>query len=232
MEKRWGNNGSCYKNQPVWEAIQTFGWNNIKHNILFDHLSINQAQQLEKEMIQKYDSLNNGYNCTSGGDHYFEIEVDGKNLSAYDIAQLSPYAISGHDVTNRINEHGWSLDKTINTPLQDKGHLYLLDNQWVSLRELYERRVNKELTYRQIASRIIRHKWDPKRAISQPTNVKKQPFGIGEKKYDYHGKLYSSYELSQIHPELGLTSFDITNRINHHGWDIDKAVSQPKRKRS
>lgn len=43
--------------------------------------------------------------------------------------------------------------------------------------------------------------------------------------------MYNSYELSQIHPELGLKSVDITTRINHHHWDIERAITQPKKKR-
>ena len=41
----------------------------------------------------------------------------------------------------------------------------------------------------------------------------------------------NSYELTQISPIKDLTPFDITNRINKHGWSVEKAITQPKKSR-
>lgn len=70
-KERWGSNGVGYKIQPVmWRAIQKYGWNNIEHNVLYTELSIEEAAKLEKELIQKYETLcsQNGYNLSPGGD--------------------------------------------------------------------------------------------------------------------------------------------------------------------
>ena len=77
----------------------------------------------------------------------------------------------------------------------------------------------------------LRKGWDMERALSQPIGTKKQPFGIVEPTYEYNGKLYNSYQLTQIHPELKLKSCDITARINNHNWDIERAISTPKKQR-
>lgn len=66
--RRWGTQGQGYKHQPkFYNAIQKYGWENFQHNILFQHLTAQQAGIKEQELIKKYDSINNGYNNDSGG---------------------------------------------------------------------------------------------------------------------------------------------------------------------
>lgn len=70
-EYRWGSHGERYYTSPYfWNAIQKYGWENIKHEILFDGLAEEEANQKEMEMIAKYNSNNRefGYNITAGGD--------------------------------------------------------------------------------------------------------------------------------------------------------------------
>lgn len=69
-EYRWGSEGQGYKNSPhFYSAIQKYGWQNFKHEILFTNLTQEQANQKEIELIQKYQSQNPiyGYNSDSGG---------------------------------------------------------------------------------------------------------------------------------------------------------------------
>lgn len=66
---RWGN-GSNYKKQPYFSnAINEFGWNNIKHEILYTALTKEEAEQKERELIAFYKSNNReyGYNIDNGG---------------------------------------------------------------------------------------------------------------------------------------------------------------------
>lgn len=67
---RWGYNGIHYKGQPFYKAILKYGWDNIKHEIIYSGLSENQAKEKEIELIKKYKSRDcrYGYNCTYGGD--------------------------------------------------------------------------------------------------------------------------------------------------------------------
>jgi hypothetical protein len=74
-EARWENgNGYHQKTQPVmYNAIRKYGWENIKHNILFDNLTEEEAKEKEKELIQEYNTFiyaenPMGYNMTLGGE--------------------------------------------------------------------------------------------------------------------------------------------------------------------
>lgn len=68
---RWGRNGVKYKNnEHFWNAIQKYGWENFKHEIIAGNLNENEAKKLEIELIERFQSNNPqyGYNHTKGGD--------------------------------------------------------------------------------------------------------------------------------------------------------------------
>lgn len=69
VKERWGENGKYYKSQFVYRAIQKYGWENIRHDILFENLTKEQAEQKEIELIALYESnkSNKGYNIQNGG---------------------------------------------------------------------------------------------------------------------------------------------------------------------
>lgn len=59
-------NGRGYKKCPkFYRAIQKYGWNNIEHQILATTEDEVEARKLEKDMIEKYNSINNGYNSNN-----------------------------------------------------------------------------------------------------------------------------------------------------------------------
>jgi len=66
---RW-KRGEGYRTSIFfYRAIQKYGWEKIKHEILFTGLSEEEAKKIEIELIKKYDTTNRGrgYNITSGG---------------------------------------------------------------------------------------------------------------------------------------------------------------------
>lgn len=70
-KRRW-HGGGGYVNQPkMHNAIKKYGWENVKHVLLHDGLSLHQAQELEKKNIRYYDSIEHGYNLSNGGDAFF-----------------------------------------------------------------------------------------------------------------------------------------------------------------
>lgn len=82
-KNRWqnGNGYSKEKQNVMYNAIQKYGWENVKHIILYKNLSFEEASQKEKELISKFhtyikDPLCNGYNMTIGGEGSF-----GHNMS-------------------------------------------------------------------------------------------------------------------------------------------------------
>lgn len=70
VQNRWGKNGNGYKGQLFHRAVLKYGWDNIKHEVLFTHLSKEEAFQKEIELIAKYNSTDGryGYNVSNGGD--------------------------------------------------------------------------------------------------------------------------------------------------------------------
>lgn len=67
--KRWGPNGNGYRGQVVFNAILKYGWDNIKHEILYSELTKEEAEQKEIELIAEYKSNQRefGYNIENGG---------------------------------------------------------------------------------------------------------------------------------------------------------------------
>lgn len=65
---RW-NDGNGYKTQIFYKAIQKYGWNNFEHYILFQHLTKEEAEKKEIELIAEYKSNQKkyGYNIENGG---------------------------------------------------------------------------------------------------------------------------------------------------------------------
>lgn len=69
VQKRWLK-GNGYKHNAYFSrAIQKYGWENIKHKILYTNLSKEEAEQKEIELIAYYNSNKKiyGYNIDNGG---------------------------------------------------------------------------------------------------------------------------------------------------------------------
>ena len=70
LYKRWSN-GKGYKRHPYFfNAILKYGWDNIKHEVLFTGLDELTAKSLEIDLIRHYKNLGISYNITDGGDGY------------------------------------------------------------------------------------------------------------------------------------------------------------------
>ena len=68
-ERRW-RNGFGYSDQSLfWKAIVKYGWDNFEHEILFENLTQDDAELLERLLISKYRSNERefGYNLADGG---------------------------------------------------------------------------------------------------------------------------------------------------------------------
>lgn len=70
INRRW-QNGTGYRKCPaIKKAINKYGWDNIRKEVLYTGLSEKDAKLLEKELIKKHKSNDKryGYNLTDGGD--------------------------------------------------------------------------------------------------------------------------------------------------------------------
>lgn len=96
VKHRWRANGKGYKGSTrIWYAIQKYGWNNFKHEIIADGLTREEASGLEKLTIAKYKSTDPmyGYNLTEGGYDGVPCEETRRRVSA---------ALSGHEVSDDV----------------------------------------------------------------------------------------------------------------------------------
>ena len=51
VERRWRGNGRYYKTTSLQPYIEKYGWNNIKHIVLFENLSKEDALKIEDSLI-------------------------------------------------------------------------------------------------------------------------------------------------------------------------------------
>lgn len=80
IKERWGLDGSHYKkNKHFWNAIQKYGWDNFKHEVLFENLTKEKACKIEILLIALFNTQNPyfGYNISPGG----ELGFTGCHLS-------------------------------------------------------------------------------------------------------------------------------------------------------
>ena len=87
--ERWGN-GKCYKPTSHFRnAIDKYGWDMFRHEILYTDLTYEEACRMEKELIAKYNTTDSrcGYNNSTGGEkgalgsHYSLSEETRKKMS-------------------------------------------------------------------------------------------------------------------------------------------------------
>lgn len=84
VNDRWVN-GNGYVKQPYfYNAIQKYGWDNIRHVILFENLDEEMALLIEAELIDKFKttSKEHGYNVSFGGKGFCK-NVSSKDINVY-----------------------------------------------------------------------------------------------------------------------------------------------------
>ena len=66
---RWAGGIGYKTNAYFYKAIKKYGWDNIKHEIIADNMTAEEAEELEIKLIAQYDSTNpeKGYNHSTGG---------------------------------------------------------------------------------------------------------------------------------------------------------------------
>lgn len=71
INRRWRGSGCAYKSNPhFWQAIQKYGWDGFKHEVLADGLQDYVAFEMERRLIAEHRSTERecGYNHSSGGE--------------------------------------------------------------------------------------------------------------------------------------------------------------------
>lgn len=92
-ETRYGKNGYRYKNCTLfYKAIQKYGWDNFKHEILFDGLNAEEANDMEISLISQYRSNESdfGYNLQNGGHNGSPSAETRQKMSEWQIGKIIP----------------------------------------------------------------------------------------------------------------------------------------------
>lgn len=104
---RWGR-GKCYRNNwHFYNAIQHYGWDSFKHDILFKGLTQEEACKIEESLIKQYDSTNpeKGYNRDPGGGLRAEVsEETRQKLSDAHIGRTNYVRGSAHPMYGKVKE--------------------------------------------------------------------------------------------------------------------------------
>ena len=78
IQERW--KVSAYENcTKFYNALQKYGWDGFEHKVLFNNLTLKEANKLETEMIIYYNSVEQGYNLNYGGDNRSCISDETRN---------------------------------------------------------------------------------------------------------------------------------------------------------
>lgn len=96
IKNRFRSSGDGYRNCKLfYNAIKKYGWDNIRHEVLFENLTKEQAEQKEIELIELYHSNNQiyGYNILKGGnistnDSIERREKISKSLKEYNATHI------------------------------------------------------------------------------------------------------------------------------------------------
>jgi hypothetical protein len=97
-DQRWRNGKGYRRCTHFWSAIQKYGWDNFKHEIIASGLTYEKACELERMLITGFKTNNNqnGYNLENGGDAV-------KALSLKTRAKMSESAKSSWTEERRYN---------------------------------------------------------------------------------------------------------------------------------
>lgn len=122
------------KGQPkLYNAIKKYGWDNFLAEVIDTANDQSQLDNLEISYIAKFDSMNNGYNCTEGGRggkkseetkrKLSEAQKGSKNHQFGKTGNLSPcFGVSRSDETKRklSESHKGKMNHQYGKPLSEE----------------------------------------------------------------------------------------------------------------
>ena len=136
VEERW-NNGRGYSGQPFYNAIKKYGWDNIEHYIIANHLTEDEAKKFEKTLINKLQCKGKyGYNLTDGGDGtlgYIPTKEEREYKSKKYSGKGNPYYGKKHseETKRKISKHHADVSG-INNPFRKNVYQFTIDGEYVN----------------------------------------------------------------------------------------------------
>lgn len=243
-QKRWNNGKGYYYNVHFNRAIQKYGWNNIRHEVIVENLTEEEACECEKKYIAKYNTTDpaHGYNLTSGGEIGYQltddcknnlskahkkINKDGRNKKR-NIGGKSPCSKTIYQYT----KEGTFVEQYDSVAgaariLVSLGKAKSIDSARLSIIRVTNRTELNVNGYKITAKSAYGYKWSYVYVASIDNNVeiKKRKSQTREiSQYSEKGKFIKTYKsIKEIADKLGVTQSHITQcargqRISAHGY--------------
>lgn len=111
---RWRGGHGYNKQTKMWRAIRKYGWENVQHEVLSERLTLSEANRIEQEMVAKFNSVDNGYNISSGGGGTFGIPCSEETKAKIGLANRGKPGKYPEHLVRFIEEHGaWNKGKRL-----------------------------------------------------------------------------------------------------------------------
>lgn len=230
-ERRWRGGMHYNYNKRFFLVIVKYGWDNIKHEILYENLSEEEAVQKEIELIEKYKTNQEeyGYNMTTGGkgapNCTKSIETREK------LSKANKGRKASEETKRKIGEAHKGLHLGGKSPQARKILQYDLDGnfikEWDSLKDI-ERALNVSYSAiwkvcngerKQVKDCIWRYKEEKVRDKKYNDN--------NSKNISFNGK---SQSLSRWSDELNIPKDVLWARLNRLNWTVEKTFTHPYKK--
>lgn len=128
---------STHIDTKFYRAVRKYGWDNFEYEILAESEDRNVLDKLEVDFIKSFNSIENGYNIRSGGEHPIMGEETRKKLqqaNAFKNAELSEKEI----IELRIAYLNYDSPSQIyNEKYKDRLHFNSFLNIWTGARYAY-----------------------------------------------------------------------------------------------
>lgn len=208
-EQRWGVNGSGYRTQVFYKAIQKYGWDNFDHIIIAEGLTKKEADKLERYYIREWKTNKKeyGYNISIGGEKRGLIHglVDTRLYHIHRKMKCRCYVES---------TKGYKYEGAKGISVCPEWHEFKNFSEWSFKNGYHEGlflfRKNKDLDY------------SPDNCFwgDKEVQAKNQTTLI----YTYKGKTQSLRKWSK---ELGISYSTLLGRIEKFGMSVEEAFEKP-----
>ena len=171
---------STHIDTKLYRAVRKYGWDNFEYEILAESEDRNELDKLEVDFIKSFNSIENGYNIRSGGEHPTMGEETRKKLqqaNAFQNAELSEKEI----IELRIAYLNYDSPSQIyNEKYKDRLHFNSFLNIWTGARytyimpEVFEQRQGRKKYNETVVKEIRRIRKDEKLSYDKLSKL----FGI------------------------------------------------------
>lgn len=166
------------RNYKIYNAISKYGADNFYVETLEDNIPLDKLNEKEIQYISLYDSYNNGYNSTPGGDGRIINLINNEE----ELLSLAKSGISAKELAKKFNVHKATIYRT----LHKLGfYYYKNDKQILDL-------VNQGLSNKDISLQLNIDEYSVSRCLTR-NNKRKHRIPLNKREnFDYEG-LFNDY---------------------------------------